>query len=280
MSVRAAICGLVALALAGCAQTGARPGAMRLAAGDRYVAMGSSFTAGPGVTTPADDVRRCARSVDNYPQQLARLRGLNLTDVSCSGAKTAHVLGPWDELAPQLDAVTADTKLVTMTIGGNDVGYIGGLIGASCARDPAPSRPCPPMVPAPEAAWQALDTAMTRIAAEVKRRAPAARLVFVEYPAALPAQGVCADAPMSVQQAAAGRAVAARLAALTRAVAARAQVDLLPVATLSKGHDACAAAPWITGYPRAGGPKVLVPFHPNLAGMTAQAQALDRLLSR
>ena len=136
------------------------------------------------------------------------------------------------------------------------------------------------MAPASEEAWQALDAAMTRIAAEVKRRAPAARLVFVEYPAALPARGFCADTPMTVQQADLGRAVAARLAAVTRAVAARAGADLLPVATLSKGHDACAAAPWITGFPRAGGPKVTVPYHPNLAGMTAQAQALDRLLSR
>lgn len=280
MSARAAIGGLLALALTACAQTDSRPGAMRLATGDRYVAMGSSFAAGPGVTTPADDVRRCARSTDNYPHQLARLRGLNLTDVSCSGATTAHVLGPWSQLAPQLDAVTADTKLVTITVGGNDVGYIGGLIGASCQRDPAPSRPCPSMSAAPEAAWQALDAAMTRIAAEVKRRAPASRLVFVEYPAVLPARGVCADTPMSVQQADASRALAARLAAVTRAVAARAQADLLPVATLSKGHDACAAVPWITGFPREGGPKVTVPYHPNLAGMTAQAQALDRLLSR
>jgi lysophospholipase L1-like esterase len=280
MSVRAAMCGLVALAVAGCVQTGGRPGTMRLAAGDRYVAMGSSFAAGPGVTTPADDVRRCARSADNYPHQLARLRGLSLVDVSCSGAATAHVLGPWSELAPQLEALTADTSLVTITVGGNDVGYIGGLIGASCQGDLAPSRPCSPLPPASEAAWRALDAAMTRIAAEVKRRAPVARLVFVEYPAVLPARGVCADTPMSAQQAEVSRAVAARLAALTRAVAVRAQAGLLPVATLSKGHDACAAVPWITGFPRAGGPKVMVPYHPNLAGMTAQAQALDRLLSR
>lgn len=254
---------------------------MRLAAGDRYVAMGSSFAAGPGVTTPADEVKRCQRSTGNYAQQLARLRGLRLTDVSCGGATTAHVLGPWSELAPQIDALTADTRLVTITVGGNDVGYIGGLIGASCQRDPAPSRPCVQMPPASEAAWQALDAAMTRIADEVKRRAPAARLVFVEYPVVLPARRLCAETPMSPeQQADVSRAVAARLAALTRAVAKRAGTDLLPVATLSKGHDACAAAPWITGFPRAGGPKVMVPYHPNLAGMTAQAQALDRLLSR
>lgn len=50
--------------------------------------------------------------------------GLNLVDVSCGGATTAHILGAWSELAPQIDAVTSDTKLVTVTIGGNDLNYV------------------------------------------------------------------------------------------------------------------------------------------------------------
>jgi hypothetical protein len=69
--------------------------------------MGSSFAAGPGITTGADATpSRCSRSRDNYANQLARKRGLDLVDVSCSGATTAHVLGSWNELAPQIDSVT------------------------------------------------------------------------------------------------------------------------------------------------------------------------------
>ena len=39
----------------------------------------------------------------------------------------AHVLAPWNELPAQIDAVTPDTRLVTITIGGNDLNYIGNL---------------------------------------------------------------------------------------------------------------------------------------------------------
>ena len=61
-------------------------------AGSKYVAMGSSFAAGPGITTPDEGTpARCTRSKDNYARQLARRRGLKLTDVSCSGATTAHM---------------------------------------------------------------------------------------------------------------------------------------------------------------------------------------------
>lgn len=94
-------------------------------AGATYVAIGSSFAAGPGITVPADaPPDRCARSADNYAHQIARRHDLRLLDVSCSGATTAHVLGEWNTLAPQLDAVGAETRLVTVTIGGNDVRLI------------------------------------------------------------------------------------------------------------------------------------------------------------
>ncbi|HMC94522.1 MAG TPA: GDSL-type esterase/lipase family protein, partial [Polyangia bacterium] len=98
------------------------------AQGPRYVAMGSSYAAGPGITRPADDPPdRCGRSADNYAHQLARRRGLDLADVSCGGAVTASILAPWNGHPAQIDAVTPATSLVTVTIGGNDVGLIAGL---------------------------------------------------------------------------------------------------------------------------------------------------------
>src|SRR5438445_3085706 len=73
----------------------------------RYVAMRSSFAAGPGITRPADDPPdRCGRSADNYAHQLARKRGLALTDVSCGGATTASILAPWNGHSAQIEAVT------------------------------------------------------------------------------------------------------------------------------------------------------------------------------
>lgn len=100
--------------------------------GARYVAMGSSFASGSGVAPydPAAPVR-CQRSTQNYAHQLARKRNLALVDVTCGGATTAHILGSWNELPPQIEALTADTALVTITIGGNDIGFTNLIIACT-----------------------------------------------------------------------------------------------------------------------------------------------------
>ena len=113
----------------------------------QYVALGSSYAAGPGITpTVAASPEGCARSAENYAHVLARARGFALVDVSCSGATTHDVLaaGQFD-LPAQLDAVTPQTQLVTVTIGGNDVFYMANLIGLSCtqsASSPAVAARC------------------------------------------------------------------------------------------------------------------------------------------
>ncbi|WP_267347013.1 SGNH/GDSL hydrolase family protein [Sphingomonas sp. GM_Shp_2] len=251
----------------------------------RYVAIGSSFAAGPGVASSADTpANRCARSNDNYPHLLARRLRLQLTDVSCSGATTAHVVGPWNELPPQLDALTSDTGLVTITIGGNDVGYIGTLGAASCrsfAVPPpgAPGGKCPEPPRVSEADWTKLDGSLRQIIAEVRRRAPKARLVFVDYLSVLPAVGRCAATPMSAEQAGAGRAIATRLAAITRRAAAKGGAEVLRASDVSQNHDACSAQPWVSGFPLPGS-AFFVPYHPNAQGMAAIADRLTERIGR
>ena len=252
--------------------------------GGRYVAMGSSFAAGPGVAGPVDaPPSRCARSTNNYARQLARRRGLHLVDVSCSGATTAHVLGPWAELPPQIDAVTPDTRLVTVTIGGNDVGYIGDLIADSCARvglpPGAPVARCPKPTQTGVEAWRDLESQLHRIAREVRRRARDARLIFVDYLTLLPEHGGCADAAASAEQAVRSRRVAQRLAAVTARVARQERAEVLRASRLSREHDLCDPEPWVSGYPRPGGNRIAAPYHPTLPGMTAIAEALDRMLA-
>lgn len=58
--------------------------------------------------------------------------------MSCSGATTSDLLdgGEWFQPA-QIDAVRPGTKLVTLTVGGNDVSYLGSLTAWSCANDPS-----------------------------------------------------------------------------------------------------------------------------------------------
>ena len=83
-------------------------------------------------------MRRCgqARSAANYPHLVAQRLGLDLVDVTYSGATTAHVLTD-----RQHDAAAAGRRtrrlgraLVTVTIGGNDVGYIPLLTAAALPR--------------------------------------------------------------------------------------------------------------------------------------------------
>src|SRR5580693_568311 len=97
--------------------------------GARYVAMGSSFAAGPGLKPRAPgSPRRAGRSAVNYAHLVADRLGLELTDVTYSGATTQDILAGAPGKPPQLDAVTADTRLVTLTAGGNDVGYVPRLV--------------------------------------------------------------------------------------------------------------------------------------------------------
>lgn len=277
---------LLALALAATA-TGpalARPAHDTLEPGARYVAMGSSFAAGAGIApTKPGTPARCARTDANYASLLATRLGLSLDDQTCGGATTAHVLGPWNELPPQIAAVNAETRLVTVTIGGNDVNYARNLVAASCAATGGTmvmlgqTIPCfAPQAPT-EADYARLEQNLGEIAREVARRAPHARMVFVQYVKLVPDR-LCAETPSSPEAAAANREIGRRLAETT-ARAARANGALvLPVDRLSRRHTACDAQSWSRGMPAGYDGKAGGPWHPTLAGHAAIADALARLL--
>jgi lysophospholipase L1-like esterase len=289
---------IAALVLTWCALAVALPAAARdntaLPQGARYVAMGSSFASGSGIA-PYDPQApaRCQRSMENYAHQLAHKLNLTLVDVTCGGASTAHILGPWNELPPQIDALTPDTALVTITIGGNDIGYIGGLIAGSCVESASAADAAQPLckmiaagrrsgaaMPAvSEDGWRKLETALTNILGEVRRRSPRARIIFVDYLSVLPEGALCAQTPLSLQAAETGRATAARLARLTAEVARNNDAEVVSAADLSrKEHNACAHTPWMAGFIGPAEGRSFVPYHPNVAGMTAVADALERQL--
>jgi lysophospholipase L1-like esterase len=256
-----------------------------VAPGAKYVSMGSSFAAGPGIPSYYEDPPTpCARSTNNYAHQIASRRGLALIDVSCSGAVTAHLTGPRNTIPPQLDALTPDTRLVTITIGGNDLSYIGRLTAASCAglmAETGVAATCNP-IPAPptEQVYAALADRMDFIAKEVRRRSPQAQLVFVDYLTILPQAGTCPATPLSRAEADADREIARRLAEITRVAAGANKASIVTASEFSKGHDACSADPWMHGFSRPGAPVAGTQYHPNAAGMTAVADAIEKLIWR
>ena len=137
---RVATLGALVLATTACEAGGASesdlPGLIEpeVTSGIDYVALGDSFSAGPFIGTMRNDPEGCARSRDNYPAFLADwLDVASYTDVTCSAAVTADLYEPMtmfdgNTARPQLDAVTAETDLVTIGMGGNDFSIYDSLI--------------------------------------------------------------------------------------------------------------------------------------------------------
>ena len=102
----------------------------------RYVALGSSMAAGPGIRPGAAGAPwGSGRSARNYAHLVADRLNLDLADVTFSGATTAHVLTDRQRGAPpQIAALDGSESLVTVTVGGNDVGYVPLLMAASLPR--------------------------------------------------------------------------------------------------------------------------------------------------
>jgi lysophospholipase L1-like esterase len=171
-------------------------------------------------------------------------------------------------------------QLVTLTIGGNDIAYVRNLMSYGCQlrtqwywKFLQALTGCHAMPDAEvQARLQALPERFDRIAAEVHRRSPQARLVLLTYQSVLPASGSCARLGLNDEQADHMRAVAGQLAEITRAAAARNGALLFDAAAATAAHDACAVDPWM------GDQQAAAALHPNLAGMTALAQGLDQLL--
>jgi len=247
-----------------------------------YVALGSSFAAGPQLgPLVKGSPHACWRTVENYAQQLARTTGLHLVDVSCGGATASNILegGPFFQ-RPQIRALGPSARLVTITIGGNDVDYIGdvgmmafrnrnGVLGSLVRRFWKGPRPVDARL------FDALVARLIDIVAIARQRSPQATVVLMTYPRVLPSIGTCANVGISERDASLMREVAARLAQATRAAASRSGALLVDMASESEGHDACSDDPWTNGSTTAGDGAM---FHPNWAGMRAAALRLEQLV--
>ncbi|WP_082456352.1 SGNH/GDSL hydrolase family protein [Novosphingobium sp. Leaf2] len=255
--------------------------------GMRYVAIGSSYAAGP-MLPPAKPSwpARCGQSFNNYPTLLAERLGMELIDRTCSGATTEHVLGPWGEVPPQISSVTADTRLVTITIGGNDLSYVGNLFSANCAFNArviatpgAKARACGPIRVPVEPDYARDEAQMTEIARRIRSMAPQARIVFVQYPRPLPRAGaLCAATPISEANAAIVREIGRRLVDITNRVAKETGSLVVDMAHASIDHSPCDKVPWMIGAPQGYDGRLGLQWHLNKLGMQSTANAVAAAL--
>ncbi|RYP88944.1 SGNH/GDSL hydrolase family protein [Nocardioides guangzhouensis] len=257
----------------------------------RYVALGDSYTAAPMIAGKMSD-DGCFRSSNNYPALLARdLPGATVVDRSCSAATTRDLTHRQRTVfgaarPPQLAALTRDTDLVTVGIGGNDLDVFQRLVGTCTAlrRSDPTGDPCHRSFTRGGTDTMLRDAArvegrVTAVLDAVQRRAPDARIVVVDYPVIVPEAGTCPRRlPMATGDYPWAHRVNERLSRSLRDAAGRAGVEHLDVAAASTGHDVCAGADaWVNGQRTE--PGTALAYHPLAAGQQAVAGLLRDLLA-
>lgn len=261
-----------------------------------YVALGDSFSSGEGAPPfiPGTDVRSgekniCHRSAQAYPQLLMKNQGLNL-DLkwfgACSGATTSQIHHGWPEHRnkkdsinlkelPQAERIEQSTDLVTLTIGGNDVGFA--TVVTQCVL-----RLCEFAI---DNAYDKLAPATLSIRLRVayqtirNRMGPHTKVLVLGYPALLPPKRAMARtcqwgqlSKLTSRQVQALRRLGDSLNRVIAQETARAGFVYVPNTALN-GHELCTAKPYINPvriYPRAE-----YSVHPNALGH----QAIARLLA-
>ncbi|WHU47311.1 SGNH/GDSL hydrolase family protein [Gordonia sp. L191] len=217
------------------------------------------------------------RSADNYPSLVARHLALALTDASCSGAVVADVVDraqPGRASRPQIDALTPDTSLVTVTVGGNNVHYVGRVMAYSCQAvgpvvgvrpEHCNAKPSPP----PGAREFAhLTDDLVRMLRAIHQRAPRASVLFVDY---LPlVDGTqCGQLPLTTEQQTETEGVYRGLNAAIATASRRGDARVVAVSTAGRDHGVCSPDPWLFGYQGS------APYHESPAGKAAIAEMVS-----
>ncbi|WP_410571570.1 SGNH/GDSL hydrolase family protein [Amycolatopsis sp. cmx-4-61] len=241
-----------------------------------YVALGDSAAAGPLIPPWDLSSPGCLRSLLDYPHVAAKALGVPLKDVTCSGATTADMTAPQQTPAgpvpPQLDALSEQTRTVTVTIGGNDIGLVGAA--TSCINLLPGSKPdcvdrytagghdqLAEKIAAFEPVWGALLDA-------IHAKAPNAGVHVVGYGTYLPPDGCWPIAPLTPRDANYIQGSIDRTnAALARQAAAHG-AHYVDVRTASIGHDVC-KLPGVKWFESLVPTSVAAPLHPNVDGMVA-----------
>jgi lysophospholipase L1-like esterase len=268
----------VVLAIAMFAVLTAFAGAARAA---NYVALGDSYAAGPIIPNQIAPLG-CLKSDHNYAHLATPTIGLPLKDATCSGATTADMTASQStelgSVPPQFDSLSSETTRVSLTIGGNDIGF--SEIALSCVTVNPFSTPCKDKYDS-----GGKDQIAERIAATAPKvaavlqgihtRSPAAKVFVVNYAAIFPETGFGCwpQMPMGFGDVPYLRSKEQELNAMLATQAAANGATLVNWYKASIGHDACKGSstrwvePVVPTNPAA-------PVHPNLAGMTGAAAIL------
>lgn len=248
-------------------------------AAPRYTALGDSFAAGPLIPNPVTPLG-CLKSSNNYGRIAQRtLAFAEFRDATCSGAETEDMFAPQNVSPggpnpPQLNSLSTETQLVTLTIGGNDIGFSD--LAQDCVSVLPFGSPCR------DRYTRGGDQISARIAAtasqvnavldEIRVRSPLAKVLVVNYSAIFPhsGSGCWPRMPVTPRDVAWLRSKHVELNAMLANQAAANGATVVDVYAASAGRDACAGSGtrWVEPYVPG---NAAAPLHPNLRGMQAMA---------
>jgi lysophospholipase L1-like esterase len=207
---------------------------------EKVVALGDSYASGNG-TGSADLNWSCYRSSRAYPALLDDARPNTSVDFkACSGATTSTVR------SSQLGSLSRSTAYVTLSVGGNDIGFTDLILNCIGSYDQAQC-------------LSTVDTVSGRITdelpakldatyADITNRAPKAELIVVGYPRPFGDNVSCSQANgIDATEAAALNGVTEQLDAAIAARVAAAGATYVSVIDGFTGHDVCASTPYLVG---------------------------------
>ncbi|HET9143841.1 SGNH/GDSL hydrolase family protein [Actinophytocola sp.] len=203
------------------------------AAVGRYVALGDSYSSGTGAGSYTGGA--CKRSANAYPQRWANAMAPSaFAFAACSGARTSDVLNG------QIGSVTADTALVTISIGGNDAGFADVMITCNTSSD---STCVSRNNTAQNYARDTLPGLLDNVYGAIRSRAPSAQVVVVGYPRMYQLGNGCVLG-LSGTKRAAINASADVLAQVTAGRAAAFGFRFLDGRSAFAGHEICGSRPF------------------------------------
>ncbi len=247
-----------------------------------YVSLGDSYAAGPFIPNPVLPLG-CLKSDHNYPHLAAPSIGLALRDPSCSGATTTDMTQPQNvepdgPNPPQFNSLDASTTVVSLTIGGNDIGF--SEVAESCITLNPFSHPCKDKYDSGghDQLAERIEATAPKVAAVLQgihARSPSANVYVVNYPAIFPetGYGCWPQMPIGFADVPYLRATEQRLDSMLATQAAANGATLVNWYQASVGHDACKSASTRWVEPLVPG-SLAAPIHPNLAGMRGAANVL------
>jgi hypothetical protein len=202
---------------------------------DNYVALGDSYSSGVGTNSYTLN-SSCKRGVYAYPYVISQQRAnTSLNFVACSGATTTSLMNS------QISAVTSSTNIVTVTIGGNDIGFADLILQCTlldCNSALNNTRANLNTTLAPK---------LNTVYSAIKTRAPSATVVVLGYPRLFSTSSCLGTTGISATERSNANLLADAVDSVTAARAAAYGFTYKSAIGSWTGHAVCSGSAWLNG---------------------------------